>query len=309
MAEWTLNLMNSLGYLGIVLLMILENLFPPLPSELILPAAGFAAARGDLNLPGVVLSGALGSVLGTLPLYYIGRAVGEERLVGWADRYGKWLTLRGKDIRQADDWFDRHGPKAVLFGRLVPAVRTLISVPAGIAEMSLPRYLAYSAIGSLIWACLLAGAGYLLEAQYDTVARYLDPVSKAIVGFLTAKWRRELDYVLRKSLWSHTDDRIAVRFQYEWHDAEGRWFRSYGNELWEFDADGLMRRRQHQRHADRRGRPPPVRPAPRRRAHPGARAAPALTGGDGDPPLRSGPWTPWTSAAPACAPPGSCWAP
>ncbi len=184
MAEWTLNLMNSLGYLGIVLLMILENLFPPLPSELILPAAGFAAARGDLNLPGVVLSGALGSVLGTLPLYYIGRAVGEERLVGWADRYGKWLTLRGKDIRQADDWFDRHGPKAVLFGRMVPGIRSLLSLPAGMSEMALPKFLLYSAIGSGLWAAVLSGAGYLLGDHYEQVSRYVGPIGSGLVALL-----------------------------------------------------------------------------------------------------------------------------
>jgi membrane protein DedA with SNARE-associated domain len=184
MAEWTLNLMNSLGYLGIVLLMILENLFPPLPSELILPAAGFAAARGELNLIGVVLAGALGSVLGTLPLYFIGRAVGEERLVKWADRYGRWLTLRGKDIRQADDWFDRHGPKAVLFGRMVPGIRSLLSLPAGMSEMPLPTFLVYSAIGSALWATLLATAGYLLGDNYERVESYVGPVGTALLALL-----------------------------------------------------------------------------------------------------------------------------
>ncbi|WP_407541389.1 DedA family protein [Deinococcus radiomollis] len=157
MAEWTLDLMNTLGYLGIVLLMVLENL--PLPSELILPAAGFAAAHGDLNLPLVVLAGALGSVLGTLPLYHIGRAVGEEQLVKWADRYGKWLTLSGKDLRRADDWFDRHGPRAVLFGRMVPGIRSLLSLPAGMSEMALPKFLLYSSVGSGLWAALLALLG------------------------------------------------------------------------------------------------------------------------------------------------------
>jgi membrane protein DedA with SNARE-associated domain len=195
MAEWTLNLMNSLGYLGVVLLMILENLFPPLPSELILPAAGFAAARGELNLIGVVLAGALGSVLGTLPLYFIGRAVGEERLVKWADRYGRWLTLSGRDIRKADDWFDRHGPKAVLFGRMVPGIRSLLSLPAGMSEMPLPKFLVYSAIGSGLWAALLATAGYLLGDNYEQVEGYVGPIGTALlvllVGFAVVwVWRR-----------------------------------------------------------------------------------------------------------------------
>ena len=103
MVDWVQNLMDSLGYLGIVLLMVLENLFPPIPSELIMPSAGFAASRGKLNLPLVVAAGTLGSVLGTLPLYYVGRAFNEERLVTWADRHGKWLTVSGKDIRRAAD--------------------------------------------------------------------------------------------------------------------------------------------------------------------------------------------------------------
>ena len=184
MADWILNFMNSLGYLGIVLLMIAENLFPPLPSELILPAAGFAAAQGKLSLPLVVLAGAVGSVLGTLPLYYVGRIVNEERLVVWADRYGRWLTLRGKDVRKADDWFDRHGPKAVLFGRMVPGIRSLLSLPAGMSEMPLPTFLLYSAIGSGLWATLLAGAGYLLGSNYEVVEQYVGPVGTGVVALL-----------------------------------------------------------------------------------------------------------------------------
>lgn len=176
------NLMDSLGYLGILLLMIVENLFPPLPSELIMPSAGFAASRGDLNLLAVIAVGTLGSVLGTLPLYYIGRAFGEERLVKWADRYGRWLTLSGQDIRRADDWFDRHGAGAFLFGRLVPGVRSLLSLPAGMSEMPLPKFLLYSALGSGLWASALAGAGYLLGENYDQVEQYLGPASKVIVA-------------------------------------------------------------------------------------------------------------------------------
>lgn len=196
MAEWILGFMNSLGYPGIVLLMIAENLFPPLPSELILPAAGFAAAQGKLNLMGVVLAGALGSVLGTLPLYYLGRIVNEERLVVWADRYGRWLTLRGKDIRKADDWFDRHGPKAVLFGRMIPGIRSLLSLPAGMSEMPLPSFLIYSAIGSGLWATLLAGAGYMLGNNYEVVEQYVSPIGTGVVALLVVSsvvwivWRR-----------------------------------------------------------------------------------------------------------------------
>ena len=184
MAQWVQNLMDSMGYLGILLLMILENIFPPIPSELIMPSAGFAASRGDLNIFLVVLMGTLGSVIGTLPLYYVGRAFGEERLVAWADKYGKWLTLSGKDIKKADDWFDRHGTGAVLFGRMVPGIRSLLSLPAGMSEMPLPKFLIYSAVGSALWASVLAGAGYLLGENYDRVEQYVGPASKIILAVL-----------------------------------------------------------------------------------------------------------------------------
>ena len=181
MADWVQGLMDSMGYLGILLLMILENLFPPIPSELIMPSAGFAAARGEMSLPIVILMGVLGSVIGTLPLYYIGRAFGEERLVAWADKYGKWLTLSGRDIRKADDWFDKHGTKAVLFGRMVPGIRSLLSLPAGMSEMPMLKFLIYSAIGSGLWATALAYAGYVLGENYDRVEQYISPISKIVL--------------------------------------------------------------------------------------------------------------------------------
>lgn len=184
MTDWIQNLMDSMGYLGILLLMVLENIFPPIPSELIMPSAGFAAARGDMSLGMVVLMGTLGSVLGTLPLYYLGKAFGEDKLVAWADKHGKWLTLSGKDIKKADDWFDRHGSKAVLFGRMVPGIRSLLSLPAGMSEMPLPKFLIYSAIGSALWSAALAYAGYALGENYDRVEQYVGPASKVILGLL-----------------------------------------------------------------------------------------------------------------------------
>ena len=137
-----------------------------------------------MNLVVVVLMGTLGSVLGTLPLYYLGRAFGEKRLMEWADRHGKWLTLSGKDIKQADDWFDRHGTKAVLFGRMVPGIRSLLSLPAGMSEMPMVKFLIYSAIGSALWSGALATAGYLLGENYDQVEQYIGPASKIILGLV-----------------------------------------------------------------------------------------------------------------------------
>jgi len=186
MFEGIVGLVERLGYLGVAALMFLENLFPPIPSELIMPLAGFAAARGDLSLAGVVAAGTAGSVVGALPWYYAGAFLGMDRLRRLASRHGRWLTLSPDDVQHAAEWFARHGTKAVLIGRLIPGVRTLISVPAGIAGMPLLPFILWSTLGSLVWAGLLALAGLWLEQQYDQVARYLDPLSKLIFGLVVA---------------------------------------------------------------------------------------------------------------------------
>ena len=184
MVEWITNTMSALGYWGIGILMFLENLFPPIPSELIMPLAGFTVAKGQMNFQYAVLAGVLGAILGALPWYYAGKLVGEERLAAIADRYGKWFGISGTDIDKANRWFYRHGNKAVLLGRLVPGIRTLISLPAGISQMRLAPFLVYSTIGTTIWTTLLTYAGYLLGEHYDRVDEYLAPVSKIVLGGL-----------------------------------------------------------------------------------------------------------------------------
>ncbi len=181
MFDKIVEIVSSLGYVGVFLLMLLENIFPPIPSELIMPLAGFVAARGDLNFIAVILVGTAGSVVGALPWYYAGAKLGQKRMKHLAERWGHWLTLSPEDVDKASDWFGRHGKAAVFFGRLIPAVRTLISVPAGIAGMSMPLFLLYSTLGSLIWTALLALAGYLLESQYEKVSQYMDPISTGVV--------------------------------------------------------------------------------------------------------------------------------
>ena len=184
MLEWITGIMNSMGYLAIVFLMFLENVFPPIPSELIMPLAGFTATQGKLALVGVVLAGTLGSVLGALPLYYLGKIVGENRLKNWADKYGKWLTVSRQDIEKAQAWFDKHGVAAVFFGRLVPGVRSIISVPAGIANMNLPLFLIYTTLGAGIWTSMLAYAGYLLGGNYAKVEKFVSPFSYGVLGLV-----------------------------------------------------------------------------------------------------------------------------
>ncbi|WP_312518953.1 DedA family protein [Massilia sp.] len=181
MFDFITEFMQNSGYFGVFALMALENIFPPIPSELIMPFAGFVAARGDLSVVGVLIAGTAGSVAGALPWYYAGKVYGKERLEKLADRHARWLTVTHGDIEHAMDAFEKHGRKVVLLGRLIPAIRTLISVPAGLAKMPLAQFLLYSTVGSLLWTGILTGAGYLLESQYERVADYVDPVSKAVL--------------------------------------------------------------------------------------------------------------------------------
>jgi membrane protein DedA with SNARE-associated domain len=178
--------LESGGYWGILALMLLENIFPPIPSEAIMPLAGFLAARGDLDFFWVVFAGTMGSYLGAIPWYYAGRVFGEERVRAVTRRFGRWLTISEDDVDKAAHWFHAHGKSAVFFGRLIPAIRTLISVPAGIARMPFSTFTFFTLLGSALWTGLLTLAGYLLHAEYDRVAVYLDPGSKIVVGIVVA---------------------------------------------------------------------------------------------------------------------------
>jgi membrane protein DedA with SNARE-associated domain len=197
MFDWITEFVQNHGYLGIALLMFAENLFPPIPSELIMPLAGFTAAEGRLNMVFVVISGGAGSLLGATAWYFIGKWLGLERLKRFAARHGRWLTMTPGDIEGARSWFQRYGSVAVLVGRLVPGIRTLISVPAGIARMPLGRFLIYSSAGTGIWTALLAGSGYWLGSQYDRVVAYADPVSNIVLGLIV------LVYLYRVLTWTH----------------------------------------------------------------------------------------------------------
>lgn len=178
------EIMTKLGYLGIGLLMFAENLFPPIPSELIMPLAGFSIAQGKMEFLPVITAGIVGTVLGALPWYYLGKLISEERLAYWADRYGGWIGVSGKDIDRTKTWFQRYGIAAVFFGRLVPGIRTLISLPAGIEGMPLQTFLLFSTAGTAIWVTALTVLGYLLGDNYEKVDQYLAPVSKIVLGII-----------------------------------------------------------------------------------------------------------------------------
>ncbi len=176
--------MNQMGYLGIAILMFLENLFPPIPSELIMPLAGFTVSQGKMEFLPAVIAGVVGTVLGAYPWYYLGKVVSEERLEHLADKYGKWISVSAKDIHKANNWFNRHGGKAVFLCRLVPGVRTLISLPAGINGMPLLPFTLYSTVGTTLWVGFLTAIGYKLGNNYELVDEYLGPVSKIVLASL-----------------------------------------------------------------------------------------------------------------------------
>ncbi|MCA9223647.1 MAG: DedA family protein [Planctomycetales bacterium] len=186
MSSWIQDVVQSLGYFGIALLMFLENVFPPLPSEIIIPAAGFAAAENELTLLGVILAGWVGSTVGQLPLFYLGRWVSVERLQGWVDRRGRWLGVSSRELRRGDAWFDRHGNKAVLFCRLIPGLRSVISIPAGMSGMNLWRFLIYTSIGAFAWTALLACLGWWLGDNFELVSQYVQPISITITVIVVA---------------------------------------------------------------------------------------------------------------------------
>jgi membrane protein DedA with SNARE-associated domain len=171
--------METLGAPGVGLAIALENVFPPLPSEVFLPLAGFAAARGDLSLVAAIVWTTLGSVVGALALYGLGAALGRERLRAIADRMP--LVDVG-DVDKAEAWFARHGPKAVFFGRMVPLVRSMISVPAGVERMNLALFLALTAAGSLIWNSVFVLAGYFLGENWHIVEGYAGILSKVVLA-------------------------------------------------------------------------------------------------------------------------------
>lgn len=198
MFDWITGFVQSAGYFGIVLLMFAENVFPPIPSEVIMPLAGFTAAKGELSIYGVIASGTLGTIIGALAWYYIGLRLGIKRIKSLARRHGRWLTLDEDDIDRARGWFDRHGKMALVIGHLIPAVRTLISVPAGVARMNLVTFLVASTAGTVLWTALLAAAGYLLESQYHRVEGFANIGTNIVLGLMVAV------YVYRVVVWPRT---------------------------------------------------------------------------------------------------------
>lgn len=207
--DWVIELMKDIGGPGIALGIFLENLFPPIPSEVILPLAGFTAAQGHYTRVEAVLWATLGSVAGALLLYGIGAALGLDRLRVIAH---KMPLVDVADVDKADAWFSKHGPKAVFFGRFVPGVRSLISIPAGIDRMRMTSFLFYTTAGSLIWNTIFVWIGYQLGDRYHLVEEYMDPISKVVYVLIILTGLGVIAWMVRRSMKrSHDpDDQIDI---------------------------------------------------------------------------------------------------
>lgn len=195
LAEWATRIVETLGYGGVAGLVALENLFPPIPSEVILPLAGFVSGRGDASFVGMVVAATIGSMIGALILYGVAAGVGPLRLRRFVARFGTWFGLDEADIDRSEEWFDRRANVAVLACRCVPLMRSLVSIPAGFRRMPLAPFIAFTLVGSLVWNTGLVGAGHLLGDRWQEVENPLEVFQQIVVGAILLAvawfvWRR-----------------------------------------------------------------------------------------------------------------------
>ncbi|UZN03937.1 DedA family protein [Cellulomonas sp. S1-8] len=196
LAGWVVSVIEALGPLGVGLLVALENLFPPIPSEVVLPVAGYVASQGGMSLVWAVVAATIGAVVGAWALYGLGHGLGRLRVRRWLSRIP---LMEPEDLDQAERWFQRHGDVAVLVGRCIPVVRSLISVPAGVARMSFVRFTLYTLIGSAVWNGGLVWAGYALGSQWEDIGRYSDWLNAAVYAVIAV--------VLLHFVWARTGAR------------------------------------------------------------------------------------------------------
>lgn len=185
MQEIILQIMNSYGYLGVFLLIAIENIFPPIPSEVILLFGGFMTTWTDLNIIFMIIAATLGSIVGAIILYYIGKILNKRRLIKIVSgKVGKVLRLKPSDIEKADEWFDKKGNKTVFFCRFIPIVRSLISIPAGMSEMKMPKFLLYTFAGSIIWNTVLLVIGNRVGENWESILGVFDRYSHIVLIIL-----------------------------------------------------------------------------------------------------------------------------
>ena len=188
MQDWIINLVESTGYWGVGLLMLLETVFPPIPSEVIMTVAGVSAARGQMELGWVIAAGTSGAMIGNWLWFWLAIRFGEKRLHRLIDRHSRWLTLDWTEVERGERLFGRHGSAIVMFARMMPTLRSLISIPAGLFGMSHRRFLVFSTIGTAGWSAALAGVGYFLGLRFAEIDRWLGPLSTAIVVAIVVAW-------------------------------------------------------------------------------------------------------------------------
>lgn len=176
--------MEQLGYIGIALLMFLDNVFPPIPSEIIMPSAGFTASKGELVLTGVIIAGSIGSLLAAAVLYWVGRKIPKPLIFKFVDRYGRYFFIKHSDVEKSLEWFEKYGHRIVFFGRMIPAVRSLISIPAGMSEMSFWKFMLYSALGTVIWTTFLASVGYYFGNNTELMHQIFSQVGYIIIAIV-----------------------------------------------------------------------------------------------------------------------------
>ena len=181
--EWLTNLMNSFGYLGIAISVFLETIFPPIPSAFIQPFAGFVASRTEQTLLLTIVAATVGTYLGTFPFYLLG-IWGEKAVYKFLKKYGKYLFIEQEEVDKAFDFFNKYGKEVILFGRLVPLVRTFISFPAGVAKMPFLQFTIYTLIGSAIWSTILAVSGYLLGENWEVLLSLLSKYENIVLILL-----------------------------------------------------------------------------------------------------------------------------
>jgi membrane protein DedA with SNARE-associated domain len=195
MTDWVVDLIEQTRYLGVAFLMFLETVFPPIPSEVIMPLAGVAAAQGSMSLGGVIASGTAGAMFGNFFWYLVARVIGLKRFRPFIEKHGRWLTLDWYDIEKAEKLFGRFGSVIVGIGRLLPTVRSVVSIPAGLLQMRLRNFLIWSTVGTACWSSALAVAGYILGKQFEDINKILGPLSSAVIALIV------LAYIWRQLTW------------------------------------------------------------------------------------------------------------
>ncbi|OTG92037.1 DedA family protein [Acinetobacter sp. ANC 3813] len=184
LTEWIISVMEQLGYLGIALLMFLDNVFPPIPSEIIMPSAGYTASQGQLLLIGVIIAGCIGSLAAAAVLYWVGRQFSHAAIFRFVDRYGKYLFIKSADVEKSLAWFEHYGHRIVFVGRMVPAVRSLISIPAGMSRMPFWKFMFYSSLGTIIWTTFLAYVGFYFGENQAMMHQIFSQVGYVIMAIV-----------------------------------------------------------------------------------------------------------------------------